>query len=187
MLLLTVYWKADLALFLRPDLEKEKNKEQIWPGAVRPKIIILRAVIQSWNFADFDLYIGGETGKLRNLGFRQCKTIIMPLIPICYPSVSCCRRCLRCAKRCSFCSAVSRWRLLLRCSRWIWSRRSRSRGVSVENLPALALHARQDYKVATLWTIYLPTMLSIVLIFILSLASYVNLNSNLRSRYNILL
>ena len=55
-LLLTVYWKADLALFLRPDLEKEKNEEQIWPGAVRPKITILRAVIQSWNFADFDLF-----------------------------------------------------------------------------------------------------------------------------------
>ena len=128
-LLLTVYWKADLALFRRPDLEKDKNKEQIWPGAVRLKIIILRAVIQSWNFADFDLYICGETGKLRNLGFRQCKTIIMPLIPISCSSVSCCRRCLRCAKRCSFCSAVSCWRLLLCCSRWIWSRRSRSRGV----------------------------------------------------------
>ena len=123
-LLLTVYWKADLALFLRPDLEKEKNEQQIWPGAVRPKIIILRAVIQSWNFADFDLYIGGETGKLRNLGFRQCKTIIMPLIPISSSSVSCYRRCLCCAKRCSFCSAVSCWRLLLRCSRWIWSRHS---------------------------------------------------------------
>ena len=27
-----------------------------------------------------DLYIGGETGKLINLGFPQCKTIIMPLI-----------------------------------------------------------------------------------------------------------
>ena len=27
------------------------------------KIIILRAVVQSWNFADFDLYIGGETGN----------------------------------------------------------------------------------------------------------------------------
>ena len=27
--------KADLALFRRPDLEKDKNKEQIWPGAVR--------------------------------------------------------------------------------------------------------------------------------------------------------
>ena len=67
----------------------------MWPGAVRPKI--LQAVIQSWNFADFDLYIGGETGKLRNLGFRQCKTIIMPLIPISYSSVSCCRRCPRCA------------------------------------------------------------------------------------------
>ena len=72
-LLLTVYWKADLALFLRPDLEKEKNKEQIWPGAVHPKIIIFRAVIQSWNFADFDLYIGGETGKLTNLGFDSVK------------------------------------------------------------------------------------------------------------------
>ena len=59
-----------------------------------------------------------------SLGFRQCKTIIMPLIPISYSSVSCCRRCLRCAKRCSFCSVVSCWRLLLRCSRWIWSRHS---------------------------------------------------------------
>ena len=68
------------------------------------------------------------------MGFRQW-TIIMPLIPISCSSVSCCRRCLRCAKRCSFCSTVSCWRLLLRCSRWIGSRRSRSRGVSVENLP----------------------------------------------------
>ena len=32
--------KADLALFRRPDLEKDKNKEQIWPGAVRLKIIM---------------------------------------------------------------------------------------------------------------------------------------------------
>ena len=39
--------KADLALFRRPDLEKDKNKEQIWLGAVRLKIIIVRAVIQS--------------------------------------------------------------------------------------------------------------------------------------------
>ena len=37
-LLLTVYWKADLALFRRSDLEKDKTKEQIWPGAVRRKI-----------------------------------------------------------------------------------------------------------------------------------------------------
>ena len=44
------------------------------------KIIILRAVVQSWNFADFDLYIGGETGKLINVGFPQCKTIIIPLL-----------------------------------------------------------------------------------------------------------
>ena len=88
MLLLTVYWKADLALFLRPDLEKEKIKEQIWPGAVRPKIIIVRAIIHSWNFAVFDLYIGGETDRLRNLGFRQCKTIRTPLIPISYSPLS---------------------------------------------------------------------------------------------------
>ena len=44
------------------------------------KIIIIRTVVQSWNFADFDLYIGGETGKPINLGFAQCKKIIMPLI-----------------------------------------------------------------------------------------------------------
>ena len=49
-------------------------------------------------------------------------------------SVSCCRRCFRCAKRCSLCSAISCWHLLLRCSGWISSRRSRSRGISVENL-----------------------------------------------------
>ena len=37
------------------------------------------------------------------------------------------------------------------------------------------------------WKILLCVLLCIVLIFILSLACYVNLNSNLRSRYNILL
>ena len=100
-LLLTVYWKADLALFRRPDLEKDKNKEQIWPGAVRLKIIIIRTVIRSWNFADFDLYICGETGKLRNLGFRQCKTIIIPLIPI-----SCSSSCLLLSALPSLCSSM---------------------------------------------------------------------------------
>ena len=54
--------------------------------------------------------------------------------PFLYSSVSCCRHCLRCAKRCSLCSAISCWRLLLRCSHWISSRRSRSKGISVENL-----------------------------------------------------
>ena len=68
------------------------------------------------------------------MGFRQW-TIIMPLIPISCSSVSRCRRCFRCAKQCSFCFTVSCWRLLLRCSRWVWSRRSHSRGVSVEILP----------------------------------------------------
>ena len=68
-LLLTVYWKADLALFRRPHSEKDKNKEQIWPGAVRLKIIIIRAVIRSWNFADFDLYICGETRQTKKSGF----------------------------------------------------------------------------------------------------------------------
>ena len=37
-------------------------------------IILVRAVVQSWNFALFDLHIGGETGKLINVGFPQCKT-----------------------------------------------------------------------------------------------------------------
>ena len=32
--------KEDLALFRRPDLEKDENKEQIWPGEVRLKIIM---------------------------------------------------------------------------------------------------------------------------------------------------
>ena len=36
--------------------------------------------------------------RVRTLGFRQCKTIIMTLIPISCSSVSCCRRCLRSAK-----------------------------------------------------------------------------------------
>ena len=49
-------------------------------------------------------------------------------------SFSCLRCCLRCAKRFSLYSAVSCCRLLLRCS-LISSRRSRSGGVSVENLP----------------------------------------------------
>ena len=35
------------------------------------KIII---VVQSWNFTDFDLYIGGEAGKPINLGFPRCST-----------------------------------------------------------------------------------------------------------------
>ena len=61
-LLLTVYWKADVALFRRPDLEKDQNKEQIWSGAVRLKIIIVQAVIQGWNFADFDLHISAGMG-----------------------------------------------------------------------------------------------------------------------------
>ena len=133
-----------LALFRRPDLEKDKNKEQIWPGAVRLKIIIVRAVIQSWNFADFDLHISA------GMGFRQW-TIIMPLIPISCSSVSCCRRCLCCAKRCSFCSTVSCWVLLVdvfsfRCSRLIGSRRSRSRGVSVENKNKVATLGTSSFR-----------------------------------------
>ena len=64
-----------------------------------------------------------------------------PDIPVSCSSVSCCRRCLRFAKRCYLCCAVSCWRLLFRCSRWISSRRSRSRGVSVENLPRRGIGA----------------------------------------------
>ena len=81
------------------------------------KIIILRAVVQSWKFTDVYLYIGGETGKLINVGFPQCKTIIMLLIfqsPVplfLCSSVSCCRRCLRSAKRC--CDVLSAPRFLV--------------------------------------------------------------------------
>ena len=38
--IVTSVLKADLVLFRHPDLEKDKNKEQIWPGAVRLKIIM---------------------------------------------------------------------------------------------------------------------------------------------------
>ena len=40
------------------------------------KIIILRAVVQSWNFNLLD-YIDGEAGKLENLGFHSVKRIPM--------------------------------------------------------------------------------------------------------------
>ena len=140
--LLTVYWKADLALFRRPDLEKDKNKEQM---SVRLKIIIVRAVTQSWNFADFDLYISA------GMGFQQWK-IIMPLIPISCSSASCCRCFLCCAKRCSFFSAVSCWHLLC-CSCWVWSWRSHSRGVSVENLPGRGFGATCCACVSFAWEI----------------------------------
>ena len=62
-LFLKVCWKAYLALFWPPDLEKKKQKHG---SAVR----ILQAVAQSWNF---DLCYGGEAGKLINLGFTQFK------------------------------------------------------------------------------------------------------------------
>ena len=133
--------KSTFSIISASRFSKKRKTEHKYGSAVRMKIIILRAVVQSWNFADFDLYIGGETGKLTNVCFPQGKTIIMPLIfqsPVplfLCSSVSCCPRCLRCAKWCSLCSAVSYWRLLLRCSRWISSRRSSFRGVSVENLP----------------------------------------------------
>ena len=137
-LFLKEYWKEYLALFRPPDLEK-KNK---YGSAIRMKFIILQAVVQSWNFADFYLYIGGETGKLINVGFPRCKTITMTLIfqsPVPLSGVLSLVVGVAFAvliyKRCSPCSAVSCWRLLLRCSRWISSRRSRYRGVSVENLP----------------------------------------------------
>ena len=62
-LLLTVYCKADLALFRRPDLEKDKNKEQSSPeNYYSPR----RNAESYRGETDFDLYIGGETGKLRN-------------------------------------------------------------------------------------------------------------------------
>ena len=86
MLLLTVYWKADLALFGRPELEKGKNKEQIWPGAVRLKIIIVRAIIQSWNFADFDLHISAE--NLPGRGFGALWSHVLCFCVICMGNCS---------------------------------------------------------------------------------------------------
>ena len=80
MLFLKVFWKEYLALFRPPELEKKKQKAKTktkhkYGSAVRMKIIILRAVVQSWNFADFDLYIDSGT-----VAFPHCKTIKMPLI-----------------------------------------------------------------------------------------------------------
>ena len=39
--------KSRFSIISASGFRKGINKEQIWPGAVRPKIIILRAVIQS--------------------------------------------------------------------------------------------------------------------------------------------
>ena len=159
-LLLTAYWKADLALFRRLDLEKKKTKTKNKYGLVQFAWKLLFFGPYKYRAEkDFDLYIGGKTGIVRNLGFRQYKTIIMPLIPISCSSVSCCRRCLCCAKRertrkrCSLCSVVSCWRLLLRCSRWNWSWRSRSREVSVENLPGRGFGATCCACVSSAWEI----------------------------------
>ena len=69
-LFLKVYWKA---FFRAPHLEK-KNLKHKYVSASHD-FIILRSVVQSWNFAHFDLYLGGEArSKLINLGFPQCKT-----------------------------------------------------------------------------------------------------------------
>ena len=54
---------------------------------------------------------------------------------------------------CSFCSAVSCWLLLLCCSCWIWSRRSRSIGVSVENLAGRGFGATCCSCVSFAWEI----------------------------------
>ena len=61
--------KAYWALFRPPDLEKKTKYK--YGSAFRMKIIILRAIVQSWNFDLLD-YIDGEAGKLKNLGFPQC-------------------------------------------------------------------------------------------------------------------
>ena len=99
--------------------------------------------------------IGGESGKLINLGFPQCKTIIMPLIfqsPVPLSLVFGVAFAVY-AKRCSLSYAVSCWRLLPRCSRWIWSRRSCSRGASVGNLPGRGFGAICCVCVSIAWEI----------------------------------
>ena len=76
-LLLKVYCIAYLALFRPPDLEKKtnKNKAQMWQCSSLENYTSGRST-------ELKLcrLIGGESGKLINLGFPQCKTIIMPLI-----------------------------------------------------------------------------------------------------------
>ena len=55
-LLLKVYWKAYLELFWPLDLEKNKNKAQMWHCSSHENYYTSGC----WNFADFDLYIRGE-------------------------------------------------------------------------------------------------------------------------------
>ena len=120
------------------------------------KINILWAVVQSWNFADFDLYIGRETGKLINVGFPQCKTIKTPLIfqsPVPLSLVVG----VACAMLSDVLSAprflVDVFSFVKRCSRCFSSRRSRSRGGLVENIPRRGFAATCCSCVSFAWEI----------------------------------
>ena len=97
-------------------------------GVLLPLLFAFRGVQQS----TFPLFI--DRFRLRCNSDILLLPLFMSEVPVASP-VSCWRCCLHWAKRCAFCYAVSCCRLLFRCSCWISSRRSRSRGVSVVNRP----------------------------------------------------
>ena len=68
-----VIFKSVLKSIFSGSAFRKKNLKHKYVSASHD-FIILRSVVQSWNFAHFDLYIGGEARKLINLGFPQCKT-----------------------------------------------------------------------------------------------------------------
>ena len=69
-----VIFKSVLKSIFSGSAFRKKNLKHKYVSASHD-FIILRSVVQSWNFAHFDLYIGGEArSKLINLGFPQCKT-----------------------------------------------------------------------------------------------------------------
>ena len=72
--------KSTFSIISASGFRKKTKSKHKYGSAVRMKLIILRAVVQSWNFADFVLCIGRKTGKTNKCGFSTCKTIIMPLI-----------------------------------------------------------------------------------------------------------
>ena len=69
-----VIFKSVLKSIISGSGFRKKNLKHKYVNASLHDFIILRSVVQSWNFAHFDLYIGGEASKLINLGFPQSKT-----------------------------------------------------------------------------------------------------------------
>ena len=86
--------KSRFSIILPPAFRKRQKQRTNMARCSSPENYYYSGRNTELKLCDFDLYICGETGKLRNLGFRQCKTIIIPLIPISCSSVCCCWRCL---------------------------------------------------------------------------------------------